>query len=63
MNRQQPNDDHEPAPEQVQASLLERRREAFFDELEAMGAASDLSPEEADALADEAVRAVRQAPR
>ena len=37
-----------------------RRREAFFDKLEEMAQTADLSPAEADALADEAVRVVRQ---
>ena len=36
-----------------------RRREAFFDRLEEMGETADLSPEEADRLAAEAVRAAR----
>lgn len=37
----------------------ERRRNAFFDRLEAAAGRANLSPEEADALAEEAVRAVR----
>jgi len=37
-----------------------RRREAFLDWLEEMAVTANLSPEEADALASEAVRAVRQ---
>lgn len=37
-----------------------RRREAFFDRLEAMASTADLAPAEADRLADEAVRAVRE---
>ena len=38
-----------------------RRREAFFDRLEEMAATAGLSPEEADRLAGEAVRAARSA--
>lgn len=37
-----------------------RRREAFFDTLDEMATTADLTSAEADALADEAVRAARQ---
>lgn len=53
----------EPVAAVVPIALYEgwkRRREAFFEKLEEMAQAADLPPEEADALADEAVRAVRQ---
>lgn len=56
----------EPVAAVIPIALYERwkrRREAFFDKLEAMAATANLAPEEADALADEAVRAVRQARR
>jgi prevent-host-death family protein len=36
-----------------------RSREAFFDQMEAAGRRANLTPEEADAAADEAVAAVR----
>jgi prevent-host-death family protein len=36
-----------------------RRREAFFDQMEEVAARANLSPEDADALAQEAVQAVR----
>lgn len=38
-----------------------REREAFFDKLQAVSERANLAPEEADALAQEAVQAVRQA--
>lgn len=41
----------------------ERRRERFFDRLEAAAARANLSPEEADALAEQAVQAVRRGER
>lgn len=37
-----------------------REREAFFDKLQAVSERTNLAPEEADALAQEAVQAVRQ---
>jgi hypothetical protein len=40
-----------------------QQREAFFDRLEAMAATANLSPAEADDLAAEAVRAVRDTDR
>lgn len=52
----------EPVAAMVPLAIYEgwkRRREAFFDRLEVMAAIADLSPEEADALATEAVRAAR----
>lgn len=52
----------EPVAAVVPIELYEqwkRRREAFFDKLETMAAESNLPPEEADALADESVHAVR----
>lgn len=52
----------EPVAVVVPLALYEgwkRWREAFFDQLEVMAATADLSPEEADALAAEAVRAAR----
>lgn len=36
-----------------------QEREAFFDQMEAISQEVNLSPEEADSLAEEAVRAVR----
>jgi prevent-host-death family protein len=39
----------------------ERRRREFFARMEEAAARSNLSPEEADALAEESVRAVREA--
>lgn len=38
------------------------RRAAFFDQMEQIAARTNLSPEEADALAQEAVAAVRAQP-
>lgn len=38
----------------------ERRRDAFFDRMEAAAARADMSPEEAEALVDEAIQAVRR---
>ncbi|MDQ3780040.1 MAG: type II toxin-antitoxin system Phd/YefM family antitoxin [Chloroflexota bacterium] len=52
----------EPVAAVVPLALYEgwkRRREAFFDRLEVMATTADLSPEEADALATEAVRTAR----
>ncbi len=54
----------EPVAAVVPIALYEgwkRRREAFFDRLEEMAATADLSPEEAERLAAEAVRAARGA--
>lgn len=56
----------EPVAAVVPIELYEqwkRRRNAFFDRLDALAEESDLPPEEADALADDAVRAVREARR
>ncbi len=53
----------EPVAALVPLALYEgwkRRREAFFERLGDMGAAADLSPDEADELAAEAVRAARE---
>jgi prevent-host-death family protein len=36
-----------------------RRREAFFDQMDQVARRADLSPEEADLLAEEAIQAVR----
>ncbi len=54
----------EPVAAVVPIELYEgwkRRREAFFDQLEAIAAHAAVTEEEADALAAEAVRAVRHA--
>ena len=56
----------EPVAAVVPMPLYERwkqQREAFFDHLEAMAATANLSPAEADDLAAEAVRAVRDTDR
>ncbi|MDQ3855953.1 MAG: type II toxin-antitoxin system Phd/YefM family antitoxin [Chloroflexota bacterium] len=54
----------EPVAAVVPIELYEqwkRQRESFFGKLEELATTSDLSAEEADALAEQAVRAVRQA--
>ena len=54
----------EPVAAVVPIALYERwkrRREAFFDQLEARTARADVTEEEAGALAAESVRAVRHA--
>ncbi len=53
----------EPVAAVVPIELYEqwkREREAFFDKLEAISERANLPPDEADALAHEAVQAVRQ---
>jgi prevent-host-death family protein len=52
----------EPVAAVVPIELYEqwkRRREAFFDKLEAMGEEANLSEEEAQALVEEAIAAIR----
>lgn len=39
---------------------IERRREAFFDRMEAAAERANMSPEEAEALVEEAIQAVRR---
>lgn len=54
----------EPVAAVIPVSVYEewkKQREAFFDRMEAIAERSNLSPEEADALADEAVAEVRAA--
>jgi len=56
----------EPVAAVVPIELYEqwkREREAFFDELQTIAERANLAPEEADALAQEAIQAVREARR
>jgi prevent-host-death family protein len=56
----------EPVAAVVPIELYEQwkhEREAFFDELQTIAERANLAPEEADALAQEAIQAVREARR
>jgi hypothetical protein len=55
----EPLDESDTARVPVEESDQIRRRAAFFDYMEQVAARANLSPEEADSLAQEAVAAVR----